>query len=456
MKSIVQTKALSLLLALAMLLSLVPVLSLTAYADNTETLLTTITATGKEQANYSTANVATVSFSYTAGGSSAYTANWGWWGYGFIATVTPADGYTITKCVFYDDANRTATDSEAPFVVETTEEDKTPKVNDTPILANTSKGIKKIEVYGYAAPETPSGYTITIPSTLSVANSGWNATDGISATGTLASGKKLTVTASSANSWALKSGDNSVGYTLTTAEGGSQTTSWEFTTLDGTAKPMGIIVENYDNKPAGTYTDTVTFTAAVENAGIPVSSVTINNAPTEALFVNSTGTLTATVLPNDATDKTVIWSSDNPNHVKIDAATGEYTVTGVDGYGSATITATATNGTEDTSDDVTATCTITGKVTYTSLSAGTVLHVGDTFYAGKVYFNTTPAMSFQDSNGVITLVEDNGCYKFKRGSNGTMPNVTAYKIKDNTDGVYIVSGGGTSTSDKFTLAVHTK
>ena len=119
----------------------------------TETLLTTITATAKEQASYSKANVATVSFSYTAYGSSAYLANWGWWGYGWIATVTPADGYTITKCVFYDDANdanRTATDSEAPFVVETTEEDKTPKVNGTPILAYTSKGIKKIEVYGYA------------------------------------------------------------------------------------------------------------------------------------------------------------------------------------------------------------------------------------------------------------------------------------------------------------------
>ena len=101
----------------------------------------------------STANVATVSFSYTAGGSSAYLANWGWWGYGWSATVNAAEGYTITKCVFYDDANdanRTATDSEAPFVVETTEEDKTPKVNGTPIKADQSKGIKKIEVYGYA------------------------------------------------------------------------------------------------------------------------------------------------------------------------------------------------------------------------------------------------------------------------------------------------------------------
>ncbi len=214
----------------------------------------------------------------------------------------------------------------------------------------------------------------------------------------------------------------------------------------------------------GAGTATITATAAVETdtctitvkpATIAVTGITIDNAPTEALFVNSTGTLTATVSPDNATDKTIVWSSSDPDYVSINAETGEYTVMGKKGYGSATITATATNGTEDTSDDVSATCTITGKVTYTSLSVGTVLHVGDTFYAGKVYFNTSPAVSFLDSSGVITLVEDNGCYKFKRGSNGTMPNVTAYKIKDNTDGVYIVSGSGTSTSDKFTLAVHT-
>ena len=126
----------------------------TGAVAQTEALLTTITATGKEQASYSTANVATVSFSYTAYGSSAYLANWGWWGYGWSATVTAAEGYTITKCVFYDDQNRTATDSEAPFVVETTEEDKTPQVNGTPILAYTSKGIKKIDVYGYVTPTT--------------------------------------------------------------------------------------------------------------------------------------------------------------------------------------------------------------------------------------------------------------------------------------------------------------
>ncbi len=161
MKHKTRTKALSWLLSLAMLLSVVPGMSLTAYATPTETLLTTITATAKEQASYSTANVATVSFSYTAYGSSAYLANWGWWGYGWTAKVNAAEGYTITKCVFYDDADRTATDSEAPFVVETTEEDKTPKVNGTPIKADASKGIKKIEVYGYVTPAASYSVTVT-------------------------------------------------------------------------------------------------------------------------------------------------------------------------------------------------------------------------------------------------------------------------------------------------------
>ena len=140
----------------------------TGAVAQTETLLTTITATAKEQASYSTANVATVSFSYTADGSSAYLANWGWWGYGWIATVTPAEGYTITKCIFYDDANRTATDSEAPFVVETTEEDKTPRINGTPIDGGNmwSKGIKKIDVYGYVTPTAPT--TPTAPSDINL------------------------------------------------------------------------------------------------------------------------------------------------------------------------------------------------------------------------------------------------------------------------------------------------
>ena len=139
-------------------------------------------------------------------------------------------------------------------------------------------------------------YTLTIPSALTVANSGWNATDGISATGTLASGKKLAVTASSANSWALKSGDNSVGYKLATASTATEaTTSWTFDSLSSTAtkKDMGIIVDDYSSKPAGTYQDTVTFTAKVESAvpaGITLTrNMTFGGDPFD--WGSSTGTL---------------------------------------------------------------------------------------------------------------------------------------------------------------------
>ena len=117
-----------------------------------ESLLTTITATAKEQASYSTANVATVSFSYTGEGYSVYNDNWGWWGYGFTATVTAAEGYTITKCVFYDNDGASATDSTDPFIVETEEQNKKPKVNGAAFGAFTSAGIKMIEVYGYVTP----------------------------------------------------------------------------------------------------------------------------------------------------------------------------------------------------------------------------------------------------------------------------------------------------------------
>ena len=159
------------------------------------------------------------------------------------------------------------------------------------------------------AADGDTSYTLTIPSTLSVANSGWNATGGISATGSLASGKKLTVTASSANSWALKSGDNSVGYTLATASTDTTaTTSWTFDSLSSTAatQPMGIIVENYDDKPAGTYTDTVTFTAKVEVAKSAAEKPDIAQA--DCTFSPSNGKST---LSNANITTSMEYSADN-------------------------------------------------------------------------------------------------------------------------------------------------
>ncbi|MDR2651099.1 MAG: Ig-like domain-containing protein [Prevotellaceae bacterium] len=70
---------------------------------------------------------------------------------------------------------------------------------------------------------------------------------------------------------------------------------------------------------------------------ILVESVTIDDADFE-LEVGSTRTLTATVLPDNATDKTVTWTSSATNIATVDAATGE--VRGI-ATGVATITATA-------------------------------------------------------------------------------------------------------------------
>ena len=96
-----------------------------------------------------------------------------------------------------------------------------------------------------------SSYTLTIPATLAVENSGWNElTGGISAKGTLESGKKLVVTASSENNWSLvaNKGENTeskVGYNLATTgdntsvySATAEVPTWEFTelTADGTSQ----------------------------------------------------------------------------------------------------------------------------------------------------------------------------------------------------------------------------
>ena len=139
------------------------------------------------------------------------------------------------------------------------------------------------------AADNVSTYTLQIPSTLTVSAAGWNETSGLTAAvtsgDTFDSGKKLTVTAASTNSWSLKSGSNSVGYNLATATGTYSSTatpaSWEFTaaelnTSGGTNKAMGIIVDDYSSKPAGTYTDTVTFTVKVEDAAV-VKTLTVED-----------------------------------------------------------------------------------------------------------------------------------------------------------------------------------
>lgn len=96
---------------------------------------------------------------------------------------------------------------------------------------------------------------------------------------------------------------------------------------------------------------------------VAVTSVTVSSK-TLNLEVGQTRTLTATVTPDNATDKTVTWTSSND---KVATVANDGTVTAV-GAGTATITATAANGKKDT-------CKVTVKVPACNHSEDKLTHV---------------------------------------------------------------------------------
>lgn len=102
----------------------------------------------------------------------------------------------------------------------------------------------------------------------------------------------------------------------------------------------------------------------VEAKTIKVTSVAVS-PKTLNLEVGQTGTLTATVKPDNATNKTVTWTSSDKNVATVDKDNG--TVTPV-GEGTATITATAANGKKDT-------CKVTVKVPACNHSEDKLTHV---------------------------------------------------------------------------------
>ena len=144
---------------------------------------------------------------------------------------------------------------------------------------------------------------------MTVNNSGLNATDGISADCTandFETNKKLVITASSSNNFALKSGGNSISYTM-------NKTSWDFLPAElnqtnGASKDLTINVEDYSNKPAGNYTDSVTFTAITKTAA---ETPAIAQADCTFSPSNGTSTLSNTNITTSmeySTDSGATWT----------------------------------------------------------------------------------------------------------------------------------------------------
>lgn len=114
----------------------------------------------------------------------------------------------------------------------------------------------------------------------------------------------------------------------------------------------GVLQENnvYPTESNGSYTATCSLSSlptdrtviALEYRNVVVvNDITIQGPENDTYIYGDTDKLTAIVSPNDAEDKTIIWSSSNPDILSIDPNTGDIIAKGV---GDAEISATAKTG----------------------------------------------------------------------------------------------------------------
>lgn len=270
-----------------------------------------------------------------------------------------------------------------------------PDTNDSGVLVNEAVQIGEAYV---------EGYILTIPASFNVQNEGWNEIGDISAVGYLADGKKLVVSADSANHWGMKNEASGqyVNYDLKNSAEGDFTNQWEFTELSETpaTQTIGVDVEPFKGKdlPAGEYTDVLTFTASVED--IPVTGIKLDQNNLELTVGETSATLNATVSPDNAADKTVTWVSSNT-----DVATVENGVVTPVAYGTATITAKA--------GDKTANCNVkVGVPLRTAFENGAVTRViaksnnGSQDYIVEGTFNGSNFVNVTKSGSMTDLMKN--------------------------------------------------
>ena len=178
-----------------------------------------------------------------------------------------------------------------------------------------------------ASTTTSSDYALIIHSAFTITQSGWNEiTEGITAKvsgdkATFDSGYKLTVTATTDSTLSAEGITDTISYTLKTASTDtSAATTWEFTAdelnasdgteITGTTKTLGIDVEDYSTKTNGDYSDTITFSAKVENK-TQLTSLTLmvhnNHADSNQTFYYVEGETWRQAVNNHLTENT-IWS----------------------------------------------------------------------------------------------------------------------------------------------------
>ena len=133
-----------------------------------------------------------------------------------------------------------------------------------------------------------------------------------------------------------------------------------------------------------------------------VDKITLNQATLDKPLGTAPVTLTATLSPTEPDDKTVVWKSSNTDVATVDD-NGKVTFVGL---GNATITATATNGTEETIDDKSATCAVTVAGILYSVKSWSGSAVTSTPTTVTEYTKVTSAMTGDWAAGTYVVTED--------------------------------------------------
>ena len=143
--------------------SILTLLALTLFGGagawaQTETLLTTVTATGQTSYSQSPDGIVTV----TLNNIEYYSDDYGWLWNGTV-TVEAAQGYTITRCVIRQDNKTPIEDDLAPFTATMSSNVVSVETSTGPVNGNANQmdGISTIEVYGYEGSPEPAEIELT-------------------------------------------------------------------------------------------------------------------------------------------------------------------------------------------------------------------------------------------------------------------------------------------------------
>ena len=183
---------------------------------------------------------------------------------------------------------------------------------------------------------------------------------------------------------------------------------------------------------------TATCEVTISAKKVNVESVKLDQPTLTATVGDAAVTLTATVTPDDATDKTVKWTSNNESVATV--ADGVVTFVAA---GTATITATATNGTDDTADDKTATCEVTISAKKVNVESVTL---SETTLDKKVGADavtlkatvapddaTDPTVTWKSSDVSVATVDENGKVTFVGGGTATITATATNGTADTSD-----------------------